>query len=162
MRSDFDTYQNSGYILKDSTFLLAVNKNEQINVIQGNLNNPNEALFSVLKENYEREKIYVTAIKNLLKQKKYTNLVYEFTNNIIDEDEFNNELSENESNYLIRANEQLDSLNKIRTLINVLNNIDENLSEEDLMEIFSISDSFVFRNIALTRNSNQINNEVSL
>ncbi|MGE0932488.1 hypothetical protein [Peijinzhouia sedimentorum] len=159
--SDFNTYQNSGYIVNDSSFLFAISRNDQIDVIKGKVNRSTETLFSLLKDNYEREKYYITAIKNLLKQKNYINLIYELTNNLINEEEFNFELSENESKYLIKANEQLDSLHKIKTLINVLNNIDENLHEEDLIEIFSISDSFIFKNIALFSKSKQIHNEAS-
>lgn len=145
--SDFDTYQNSGYLLKDSSFLFAVNNSNKINFIQGSINNTTETLFNLLKENNEREKIYVTAIKNLIKQKKYVNLIYELTNELIDEDEFNFELNENESQYLIKATQKLDSNSKVENLFSVLNRIDENFNEEDLMEVFSISDAFVLKNI---------------
>lgn len=145
--SDFDTYQNSGYLLKDSSFLFAVNNSNKINVIQGSINNTTETLFNLLKENNEREKIYITAIKNLIKQKKYVNLIYELTNDLIDEDEFNFELNENESQYLIKATQKLDSNSKVENLFSVLNRIDESFNEEDLMEVFSISDAFVLKNI---------------
>lgn len=145
--SDFDTYQNTGYLLKDSSFLFAVNNSNKINVIQGSINNTTETLFNLLKENNEREKIYITAIKNLIKQKKYVNLIYELTNDLIDEDEFNFELNENESQYLIKATQKLDSNSKVENLFSVLNRIDENFNEEDLMEVFSITDAFVLKNI---------------
>lgn len=159
--SDYNSYQNSGYIVNDSSFLFAINKKDQINIIHGKLNNSTETLFSLLKENYDKEKFYVTAIKNLIKQKKYLNLIYELTNNMIDEEEFNNELTNNESNYLIKANEQLNSFNKVRNLLNVINNINEDLSEEDLVEVFSISDPYVFKKLILQTNCKEIDNEVS-
>ena len=145
--SDFDTNQNTGYLQKDSSFLFAVNNSNKINVIQGSINNTTETLFNLLKENNEREKIYITAIKNLIKQKKYVNLIYELTNDLIDEDEFNFELNENESQYLIKATQKLDSNSKVENLFSVLNRIDENFNEEDLMEVFSITDAFVLKNI---------------
>ena len=158
--SDYYTYQNSGYIVNDPSFLFAISKNNQVDVVHGKLNNSTEALFSLLKENYDKERFYVTAIKNLIKQKRYLNLIYELTNNIIDEDEFDDELTKNESNYLIKANENIDSSDKIRNLLNILKSLDEDLSEDDLVEIFSISDSCVFKELALQCNQKQIENEV--
>lgn len=152
--SDLDTYQNSGYLLQDSSFLFAVNNRDTINVIEGKLDNTTEMLFNLLKDNHEREKIYVTAIKNLIKQKNYLNLIYELSNDLIDEEEFNDELENNESQYLINVAQNLNSTNKLKNLINVLNNIDENFNEEDLMEVFSISDAFIFKNIMISNNRN--------
>lgn len=147
--SNYETYQNSGYVLSDSSFLFALSKKDNIEIIQGKLNPTTETLFNIVKENYEKEKFYVIAIKNLLKQKKYSNLIYELTNNLINEEEFNFELSENEESYLIKVNNNLDSIEKVKTLLKVIQNINENFNEEDLMEIFSISDSFVYKNLTL-------------
>lgn len=145
--SNYETYRNSGYLVSDSSFLFAVNKRNTIEIIHGKLNQTSETLFSLVKDNYEKEKLYITAIKNLLKQKKYSNLIYELTNKLIDENEFSTELSENEDLYLIKVNDNLDSIEKIKTLITVIQNIDTDFNEEDLMEIFSINDSFVLKNL---------------
>ncbi len=145
----FETYQSSGYINSDSSFLFAINKKNNIELVQGKLTPSTESLFAIFKDNFEKEKFYVTAIKNLIKQKNYINLIYELTNELIDEEEFNNELSNNEDKYLIKINNNLDSIGKVHSLINVLQQINEDLGEEDLMELFSVPDSFIVKKLTI-------------
>ncbi|MDP3928536.1 MAG: hypothetical protein Q8R57_05900 [Bacteroidota bacterium] len=147
--SNYATYDNTGYLLNDSSFLLAVNYEDKIQVIQGDLYNSTEIIFNTIKEYHEREKIYITAIKNLLKLRRYSNLIYELSNDIISEEEFDNELSDNEEAYLIKVNNHVDSKEKVETLYSVIQNIDEKLTEDDFMEIFSISHTFIHKNMTL-------------
>jgi hypothetical protein len=147
--TNFETYQSSGYINSDSSFLFAVSKKNNVELIQGNLTPYADSLFSIFKDNFHKEKFYITAIKNLIKQKNYINLIYELTNELIDEEEFSEELTKNEDKYLIKIDNNLDNLDKIQSLINVLQNIDEDLAEEDLIELFSVKDSNVLKKLTI-------------
>ena len=146
-----NNFRDKGYIVSESTFIFATSKKDELSVIHGELNKTSETIFDIIKNNYEKEKIYITAINNLLKQKKYLNLAYELSNDFITEEEFNEELEFNESQYLIKADDKLTNYNKIENLLNIINKINYDFQEDDLMEIFSISNTLIF-------NHKQINN----
>lgn|SRR5690606_7335476 len=155
--SESDIFSNSEFILEDASFFVAIHQSNHVNCYHGKLNHSSTSFFHLLTENYEKERFYVKAIKNLLKQKRYLNLMYEYSHELISEQEFNKELEENESNYLIEANERLDSLNAFSSLVKVLGNIGESLSEEDLTEMFSLEDPLTFKKLEMYHHSQNRN-----
>lgn len=134
------SYQNSGYALKNE-YLIAANFEGVTHSIKGKLNQSSKPFFDLIKDTLEKEKLYIIAIKNLIKQKKYLNLVYELTQELITEDEFNTELTENESKYLIKANQSFNTLEKVKILTSAINSLNENLDEDELVEMFSIAEA---------------------
>ncbi len=147
--SDFDSFNNPEFIVEDTLFFLAIQKRSEVKCLSGKLNSSSKDFFHFITESYEKEKFYIKAIKNLLKQKRYLNLMYEFSHELISADEFNKELEENESQYLIDANESIGSISGFEAFLKVLENLKENLSEEDLTEMFSLEDPLTFKKVEL-------------
>ncbi|GEM_PF-4640571 len=142
--NEIDSYKNAGFIVNKNSFLFAIERDNNIECIQGKVDNKISTVFHIFHEFSEKEKVYIRAIKNLIKQRRYLHLMYEYSHQMIDDEEFNNELENNESKYLIVADEVLDRVSKVKTLAKVIENIAEDLDEEDLTEIFSVENSFVF------------------
>lgn len=150
--NEFDSYKNAGFIVNSNSFLFAIERDNNIECIQGKVDHKVSTVFHIFQEFSEKEKIYVRAIKNLMKQRRYLNLMYEYSHQMINDEEFNKELDQNESKYLIVADEVLDKYSKVKTLAKVIDNIEEDLNEEDLTEIFSVENSFVFTSYLSIKN----------
>jgi hypothetical protein len=93
--------------------------------------------FNQVNDYQKREHFYVTAIRNLLKQRNFLSLINQYDNNLIDDNFFSSELDENSSKYIIEVNEILD-IEKIQTLSKIIDKLDIDLIESDLSEIFSV------------------------
>ncbi|AKK73663.1 hypothetical protein OK18_14575 [Chryseobacterium gallinarum] len=146
--SNNDSYLSFGFIVNDLTLTKVTNLRS--NFIRHDFQLP---IYEITRNFHEKEQIYITAIRNLLKQKRYLNLMYELSNEYITEDEFNDELENNEDQYLIKTDNRLDSINKINNLSSVISKIDVDFDEEDLFEIFSVSISLNLLNQKNTINS---------
>jgi hypothetical protein len=136
-KNRFERNFNSDYIPVNDSFVFAIQKQKCISYIHGDLNPFTENIFFTLKENSEKENLYITAIENLLKQKEYLNLAYQMSHNLISNDEFHDELEKNEDKYLIRIDDHFDT-NRFRMLLKILGKIKYNFSDDDVSEIFSI------------------------
>ncbi|KXH85822.1 hypothetical protein [Chryseobacterium kwangjuense] len=158
--SSYDSYINCGYLCSNDLSLTSrTSLNIKINFTKADFHIP---IYEMARNYYEKEQVYITAIRNLLKQKRYLSLVYELSNDYISEDEFNEELENNEDNYLIKVNNRLDSINKVNNLISVINKIDVSFEEEDLLEIFSISGSLMYKSLLSHKIQNsEIDDKVS-
>jgi len=131
------TQEESEYELPQDSFVFAIQKSHHINIIQGDLNGFSENIFDILQENNNKEKFYIKAIKNLLKQKEYINLLYQVSNELISDEEFSNELTENEDKYLINIENSLDRTN-FKVISGIIDNIGNNFTDDDVSEIFSL------------------------
>jgi len=120
-----------------NSFFFAMQQQSSLHVLSGKVDCYTKNVFDIIKEYDDKEVLYVRAIKNLLKQRSYHDLVYELDNEYISEEDFSNELENNEEKYLIRINDKLD-IKKIKLLSNILNKLKANLTDDDLSEIFSI------------------------
>lgn len=125
------------YELPQDSFVFAVQKNEDIHLVQGEGNNFTKAFFEIMQENENKEFFYLKAIKNLLKQKEYLNLLYQVSNDLITDEEFNDELENNEDKYLINIDNILDSTN-FKVVSKILDKIGDNFTDDDISEIFSL------------------------
>jgi hypothetical protein len=131
------SFDNEEYIPANDSFLFAIKTQSKLNILQGEVNHYTENVFQILQENQEKEFFYIKAIKNLIKQKEYLNLLYQVSNELITEEEFSFELDQNEEKYLIDISEKL-TTKKLKLLSNIIDNLNEKLSEDDVSELFSI------------------------
>ena len=69
-KNSFEKNYNSDYIPLNDSFIFAIQKQKCVSYVQGDLNPFTENIFYILKENSEKENLYVKAIENLLKQKE--------------------------------------------------------------------------------------------
>jgi len=148
--TSYDSQHSAGeYKLPENSFVFAIQQKQEINFIQGELSNFTENIFDVLQENSSKEIFYVKAIKNILKQKEYINLLYQVSNDLITEEDFNTELDKNEEKYLINVDNELDNSN-YKVIANVISKIGNNFTDDDILEIFSLStnniDKFLLSN----------------
>ena len=134
----FESENNAGYKMGTNSFVFAIQKDKGISMVGGSLNPITETFFEILKENSDKENLYVLAIENLLKQKEYLNLYYQASQDLITNEEFNEELERNEHKYLIKINDKIE-LKNIRLLSNIVDKIKFDLSEDDLSEIFAVN-----------------------
>ncbi|GAA4137925.1 hypothetical protein GCM10022216_14490 [Sphingobacterium kyonggiense] len=151
--SGYDAYKNAGYIINDSSYFLAIHLNNNIEYFQGKITDRSDLTLNIIKDYSIKESFLITAIKNLLKQKRYLNLMYEFSHELIDSEEFNKELEVNESKYLINADFKIKDLEHLSALLKIIDEIDEEFNEEDLTEIFSIENSFVIKNFGNSKHT---------
>ncbi|WMI66714.1 hypothetical protein RBH94_06005 [Aestuariibaculum sp. YM273] len=140
------------YITPSDSFLFAISKKDEVNLVHGELCSYTEGIFEIMQEFQEREKFYVKAIQNLKKQKEYVNLLYQVSNELISDEEFSTELEENESKYLIKLDNKLNAKNFF-TISKIMNRIGDVLLDDDLSEIFSLK-SENFEKILLKAKSN--------
>jgi hypothetical protein len=142
-RYSIDCINNLEYKSVDDSFLFAIQKNNQLNVISGDLNPLTENIFEKLVELNEKEALYISAIENLLKQKEYLNLFYQASQNLISNEEFNEELDKNESKYLIKIQDKI-NLSHFKLIQDIINKLKFELSEDDLSEIFAVNHNAIF------------------
>lgn len=131
------SFDDEEYITSNDSFYFAIQSKNEFNIIKGELTEYTENIFQILQENQEKEFFYIKAIKNLIKQKEFLNLQYQVSNELISDEEFNNELDLNEDKYLISINDKL-TTRKLKTLSNIIENLNEKFSEDDISELFSI------------------------
>jgi hypothetical protein len=120
-----------------NSFVFAIRKSHSFEWIEGEINEYTQDIFEILAENSDKELIYIRAIKNLLKQKEFLNLQYLYSNEMITDDEFSQELDENEDKYLIHVDNDLNN-KSFDVLCKVLKKINLNFTDDDLSEIFSV------------------------
>jgi len=84
-----------------------------------------------------KEFFYVEAIRNLRKKIRFMNLNFEFQNDDITENEFENELKENESKYFVHVS-LLKSEADFYILKDIVEKINDDLTTDDVADIFSI------------------------
>jgi len=149
----FESENKAGYQMVEDSFLFAIQKDNNISMIGGTLNPITENIFEILKENSDKENLYITAIENLLKQKEYLNLFYQANQNLISNEEFNEELEKNEHKYLIKINDKVE-LRSIKLLANIVSKIKFDLSEDDLSEIFAVNHNLI-SNLLENKNRNE-------
>jgi len=90
----------------------------------------------------KRETLYITAIKNLIKQKEFLSLMYQVSSNQISDDEFNRELESNESKYLVHISDKADNFN-FQALFDVVVNLGIELTLDEVSEMFGIDQSIL-------------------
>lgn len=156
----FEKNYNSDYIPATDSFVFAIQKQKSVSFIQGDLNPFTENIFYILKENSEKENLYIRAIENLLKQKEYLNLAYQMSHNLISNEEFHDELENNEDKYLIRVDDTFD-INRFKLLLKIIDKIKYDFSDDDVSEIFSIEANNISAYLNLN-NKKHIGDENSL
>ena len=92
--------------------------------------------FSTLSKN--KEKLYIKAVNNLRKQKNYLQLIIELESEMITEEEFEEELNANEKRYLIEIEDKEDNLD-LEQIFDIVQNVEGEITESDISELFSIS-----------------------
>jgi hypothetical protein len=152
-KKPFESNFNSEYVPMSDSFVFAIQKQKNISIIQGELNPFIENFFYILKENFEKENLYIKAIENLLKQKEYLNLVYQASHDLISNEEFNEELENNEDKYLIKIEDDIDK-KRLRLVLKILEKIKYNFSDDDISEIFSIETNNISNFLKLNTNLN--------
>lgn len=150
----------SDYIPVRDSYIFAIQKQSMISVVQGDLGPFTENIFNLFRENVDKENLYIKAIENLLKQKEYLNLVYQASNNLISNDEFNEELEKNEEKYLIKIDNNFDN-RKFQILIKALEKIKYNFSDDDISEIFSMETNNI-SNFLESNNNNYLEDEIGI
>lgn len=130
------------FIPMNDSFVFALQNNNKLNVISGKTTSYIENIFNILEENNEKEKFYIKAIQNLRKQKEYINLLYQVSNELITDEEFNYELTENEHRYLINIDNHVSNKN-LNLIADIIEKIGEQFTEDDVTEIFSIKTDLI-------------------
>lgn len=146
-------------LTEKNSFVFGIQRSSCMNIIQGKLSSEISEFYEILEEYHDKEKLYVKAVNNLLKQKEYINLMSQYASELIDEEELNQELDKNEHKYLIKINDELNS-KSFKALSYIIGQLEAELTDDDLGEIFSIRTQN-FDNLTL-RPSKLIDNERSL
>lgn len=84
-----------------------------------------------------KEQLYITAIQNLQKQVRYLQLSYTLQSGTISEEEFEQEIESNPDKYTVEV-KLLDDQSILPVLNEVILQIGNDLSVDEVMEIFSI------------------------
>ena len=85
-------------------------------------------------------------------------MLYQVSNNLISDEEFNLELEENENKYLIKIDNNLNT-NNYKLILKIIDNIGVNFTDDDVSEIFSLKNENI-ENLLL--NNIQLKDESSL
>jgi hypothetical protein len=96
-----------------------------------------EFIKSKADEDMKRESLYITAIRNLRKKIRFMNLNFDYQNDFITEDEFQKELNEHQDKYFINVSLLSDKF-ELDCITKIVNNIDDDLTIDDIADIFSI------------------------
>ena len=70
-KSFFENIAIAGYQPIADSFVFAIQKNNNISLYGRLLNPLTESFFEIIKNNTEKENLYISVIENLLKQKEY-------------------------------------------------------------------------------------------
>lgn len=121
------------------SFLIATTENNRIDCIQGLLTPKIKSWFFGLSVYEAKEELYVTAIDNLLKKIEYLHLTMQLDQDLITEDEFDEELENNEDNYLIKMNSNFNDID-FSIVQSIIHKLKRNkFSSDEISEMFSIS-----------------------
>ena len=124
-------------ISSEDSFVFVTKKNNQFEFLCGELTSNIENAYGIILSSLHKEIFYVKAIKNLIKQKEYINLLYQHRSNLITDEEFSIELDNNESKYLIDVDQDL-KMENIGVIFDIYKKLDIDLTDDELSEIFSI------------------------
>lgn len=137
---------DSRYIIEhDDSFFFAKSNYNKIS-FNDYIENDFTEFIDIISKYSNRETLYVKAIKNLLKQKEYVNLMYQLSNELISNEEFNNELDQNEDKYLIKIDQDL-NLDNYKAIVEILENLKQDFTEDDVSEIFSLKTGFISKKL---------------
>ncbi len=94
--------------------------------------------FAQYNEFQHKEHFYIKAIRNLVKQRDFLSLVNQYDNNLLDDNQFSNEIEFYPEKYVIEVDENLD-VEKYHTLSNIIEKLNIELHESDISDMFSIN-----------------------
>jgi len=84
-----------------------------------------------------RDDYYSTAIQNLLKKVSYLQLMVQFSQGLIDEEEFKEEIRSDQNKFVINL-EPIKDVDHIHIVFDILKGLNIEISENDACELFSI------------------------
>jgi len=93
-----------------------------------------------------KEMFYSEAINNLLKKSKFLQLYIQLIEEQITDEEYEQELNENSSEYFINMKE-INSNIEFSALFSVLQNLRKDLAADDISEIFGIKTQSLMKNL---------------
>jgi len=125
------------YVESDDSMFFSIGINQKFDFFDKLNNQHSENIFELIQEITTKEAFYIKAINNLLRQKEYINLMYQFQTKQISSDEFSDELNTNENKYLIKIDQKL-SIDNYKVISEIIKKIDFGFSEDDISEVFSI------------------------
>ncbi|MGY5846009.1 hypothetical protein ACW6QP_01205 [Salegentibacter sp. HM20] len=132
---------DSDYLIEEDESFFFTRYHIHGSYINENLSND---LTDLILDFSNKETFYIKAIKNLIKQKEYINLMYQLSNDLISNEEFSEELDRNESKYLIKIDQEL-NINNYKAIVGILNKLKEDFTEDDVSEVFSLKTRFTNR-----------------
>jgi len=104
---------------------------------QTGMTNYLRAFNSISNYNNKKEDFYITAIRNLRKKIRFMNLNFDYQNDDITEQEFEQELKDNQSKYFVNISLLKDEVD-LSIIREIVGKIDDNLTINDISDIFSI------------------------
>lgn len=130
---------DSDYLVKESENTFYTRSSERGTFFNDNINYD---IIDVISNYANKETFYLKAIKNLIKQKEYINLMYQLSNDLITDEEFSEELDKNENKYLIKIDQEL-TIKNYKSIVEILYKLKEDFTEDDVAEVFSLKTRFI-------------------
>jgi hypothetical protein len=131
---DFDLLQGKlpTSVVDNSFFVFTVYDSDNVQSLTGK--------YEYLKQHFFfqnlREEFYVTAIDNLIKKNDYLQLTIQFDQDLISDKEFDAELDNNESKYLIKMNPDFRT-EYFKVINDIIPRLKRNFSSDEISELFS-------------------------
>jgi hypothetical protein len=129
--------KSSSYGIQDS-YLFAFCENGNVTSLAGQLNPFVKNWFHILKHTENKENFYNQAIINLIKKVDYLQLTMQYNSELINDEDFDNELDINEDKYLIKTNQDF-KFSDFNLIIEILQKLNKEFTTDEIAEMFSIS-----------------------
>ena len=127
---------NSFTTLPDQ-YLLETLQNGRITLIRGYLNSGINNVFDLLKENDQKEFLYIKAVDNLFKKNDFLQLTIQLDQDLITDEEFQQELDINEDKYLIKMTDNINNWD-LALVAQILPKLKREFTADEVSELFSI------------------------
>jgi len=105
--------------------------------IRGYLHSGINDVFDLLKENSQKEVLYLRAVDNLIKKNDFLQLTVQLDTELITDDEFQHELEKNEDKYLIKMSED-ENQEHLSLIAQILPKLKREFTADEVSELFSI------------------------
>jgi len=118
-------------------YLLAIMQNGDVKAISGHLHASVTNIYQLINNHVDKEKLFLTAVDNLIKKNDFLQLSIQLDQELISEDEFREELERNEVKYLIKMNPDF-KLVDFNLGTELLSKLNRQFTSDDASELFSI------------------------
>lgn len=118
-------------------YMLAILQNGNIQSLSGHLYSGITTMYELLNHKEKKESFYILAVDNLMKKNDFLQLSIQLDQQLITEEEFEKELEENESKYLIKMNNNCNKVD-FEIALDILPKLNRTFTADEVSELFAI------------------------